>query len=258
MPRNFSRWGGIIARASGPRRPDCQRAGRRHWQLAGRTVHWPWVWRKYPQRLGQRALCGCQPGHTNDVFISSFAYGTNSRSAGANVFYSTTGGASWTAQFSVPAPSNGVTIPNDWNFAYSSSGVLHGTILGGGNIYQGATANPTSLAASTYTGGGTPINTTLSLTHADQPWIALQGNNVFVAYDDFHSNTAERGAVSTNNGATFTVDNFINNGPQSSSVNPGTRIATDSAGKVYSIFGVGSATATPGVNNVEPLEQWRR
>src|SRR5262249_4142338 len=50
MPRNFSRWGGIIARASGPRRPDCQRAGRRHWQLAGRTVHWPWVWRKYPLR----------------------------------------------------------------------------------------------------------------------------------------------------------------------------------------------------------------
>ena len=73
---------------------------------------------------------------------------------------------------------------------------------------------------------------------------------MFVAYDDLHSNTAERVAVSTNNGATFTVDNFINNGPQSSSVNPGTRIATDSAGKVYSIFGVGSPTATPGVNNV--------
>lgn len=162
---------------------------------------------------GNEPFVAVNPTNTNDVFISSFAYSTNSTGAGANVFYSTTGGASWTAQFSVPAPSNGVTIPNDWNFAYNSSGVLHGTILGGGNIYQGATANPTSLAAWTYTGGGTPINTTLSLTHADQPWIALQGNNVFVAYDDFHSNTAERVAVSTNNGTSFTVDNFINNGP---------------------------------------------
>ena len=34
------------------------------------------------------------------------------------------------------------------------------------------------------------------------------------------------------------------------SVNPGTRIKTDGAGNVYSIFGVGSATGTAGVNNV--------
>src|SRR5271168_3871106 len=45
-----------------------------------------------------------------------------------------------------------------------------------------------SFAAWSYTGGGTPINTAASLGNADQPWIALQGNNVFVAYDDFHSN----------------------------------------------------------------------
>jgi len=190
------------------------------------------------------------PTNPNDVFISSFAFNTSSTSLGANVFYSTTGGASWTAQFSVPAPSNNLTIPNDWRFLHNSAGVLHGAILGGGNIFQGATANPTSLAAWSYTGGGTPINTALSLGNADQPWIALSGNNVFVAYDDFHSNTAERVAVSTNNGTSFTVDNFINNGAQANSVNPGTRIATDSTGKVYSIFGVGSPTATPGVNNV--------
>lgn len=149
------------------------------------------------------------------------------------------------AQFSVPAPSNGVTIPNDWRFEYNSAGVLHGAILGGGNIFQGATGNPTSLAGWSYTGGGTPINTAVSRGNADQPWIALQGNNVFVAYDDFHSNTGERVAVSTNNGTSFTVDNPINNGAQSNSVNPGTRIATDTTGKIYSIFGVGSPTATP-------------
>jgi len=127
---------------------------------------------------------------------------------------------------------------------------LHGTVLGGGNIYQGATANPTSLAAWSYTGGGTPINNAASVNNADQPWIALSSGKVFVAYDDFHSNAGERVAVSNDNGATFTVDNPINNGPQSNSVNPGTRIATDSQGRVYSIFGVGSATATDGVHNV--------
>jgi hypothetical protein len=151
----------------------------------------------------------------------------------------------------VPAPLNGVTIPNDWTFAYNSAGTLHGTVLGGGNIFQGATTDPASLAAWSYTGGGTRINTAASSGSADQPWIALQGASVFVAYDDFHFNTAERVAVSTNNGTTFTVDNPINNGPQAgNTVNPGTRIATDNAGNVYSIFGTGPGTATRGVHNV--------
>src|SRR3984893_18165816 len=199
---------------------------------------------------GNEPFVAVNPLNTSQILVSSFAYSTSSTTSGADVFYSTTGGASWTSQFSVPAPANGVTIPNDWNFAYNSAGILHGTVLGGGNIYQGATANPTSLAAWSYTGGGTPINTALSAGKADQPWIALQGSRVFVAYDDFHSGTAERVAVSNNNGTTFTVDNFINNGAQSNSVNPGTRIATDNAGNVYAIFGVGTATPTDGVHNM--------
>ncbi len=199
---------------------------------------------------GNEPFVAVNPLNTNQAFISSFSFSTSSTSSGANVFFSTTGGSSWTSQFSVPAPANGVRIPNDWNFAYNSAGTLHGTVLGGGNIYQGATADPTSLAAWSYTGGGTPINTAFSAGKADQPWIALQGARVFVAYDDFHSNTAERVAVSSDNGTTFTVDNPINNGLQANSVNPGTRIATDNAGNVYSIFGVGTRTATDGVHNV--------
>src|SRR5260370_33065212 len=142
-------------------------------------------------------------------------------------------------------------MTNDWNFAYKSAGVLHGTILGGGNIYQGATANPTSLAAWAYTGGGTSINIAASAGNADQPWIALAGNRVFVAYDDFHSGTAERVAVSDNNGTNFVRDTQPNNGvaQASNTVNPGTRIATDDNGKVYSIFGIGPQT-TPGVHTV--------
>jgi PEP-CTERM motif len=202
---------------------------------------------------GNEPFVAVNPLNTQQILVSSFSYGTNSTTSGANVFYSTNGGTSWTSKFSVPAPANGVGIPNDWNFSYNNAGVLHGTILGGGNIYHGTIANPSlPLTSWSYTGGGTPtpINTAPSLGNADQPWIALQGANVFIAYDDFHSNTAERVAVSTDNGATFTVDNFINNGPQAgNTVNPGTRIATDDNGNVYSIFGIGPQTS-PGVHTV--------
>ena len=202
---------------------------------------------------GNEPYVAVNPLNTSEIFVSSFSYSTSSTSSGANVFRSTNGGTSWSSLFTVPAPANGVTIPNDWNFAYNSAGVLHGTILGSdGNIYQGATANPTSLAAWSYTGGGTPINTA-SRGLSDQPWITLSGSNVFVAYDAFQAgfvNPTERVAVSTNNGTTFARDNPISNGAQANSVNPGTRIKTDAAGNVYSIFGVGSTTATPGVHNV--------
>lgn len=56
--------------------------------------------------------------------------------------------------------------------------------------------------------------------------------------------------MSSDGGVTFTTDQPINNGPQTSSVNPGTRIATDHVGNVYSIFGVGGALITEGVHNL--------
>jgi hypothetical protein len=201
---------------------------------------------------GNEPFVAVNPTNTNDIVVSSFAFGTPTNPQ-ASIFYSTNGGTSWTLQNTIPPPSTSVGIPRDWNFTYNSSGVLHGTILGSdGNIYQGATPNPTSLAAWSYTGGGTPINTASRGT-SDQPWLSLSGSNVFVAYDAFQAgfvNPTERVAVSTNNGTTFATDNAISNGAQSNSVNPGTRIKTDAAGNVYSIFGVGSTTATPGVNNV--------
>src|SRR5215831_3327690 len=201
---------------------------------------------------GNEPFVAVNPLNINDVFISGFSFSTATSASGdANVFYSTNGGASWTSQFSVPAPASGVTIPNDWTFAYDGSGMLHGAILGAGNIYQGATANPTLASAWSYTGSGTKINIPASVGNADQPWISVRGSRVSVAYDDFHLNVEQRVAVSNDNGATFTIDNPINNGPQAgNTVNPGTRIATDDAGRIYSIFGVGPGTATPGVHNV--------
>jgi hypothetical protein len=202
---------------------------------------------------GNEPSIAVDPSSPNHIVISSFSFGTLSTSRGANIFYSTTGGSSWTSQFSVPAPAAGIGIPNDWRFLYDDSGVLHGGVLGGCNacnVFHGTTADPTSLAAWSWTGGGAQINTAASGGRADQPWIALHGSRVFVAYDDFHAATGERVAVSSNGGATFTVDNPINNGPQTNSVNPGTRIATDGNGTVYSIFGVGRSTAVRGVHTV--------
>jgi len=207
---------------------------------------------------GNEPYIAVNPLNPSEMVVSSFSYGTSSTTGGANIFYSTTGGASWTSQFTVPAPAAGVGIANDWNFSYDSAGVLHAAVLGGCsnnadtcNVYQGSTTNPTSLAAWTWTGGGTPINTSASAGNADQPWIATQGGKVFIGYDDFHSSTAERVAVSVNNGASFTIDSAINNGAQANSVNPGTRIATDGSGNVYSIFGVGTTNSPDGVHHVD-------
>src|SRR5437588_8821893 len=82
---------------------------------------------------GNEPFVAVNPLNTNQIAVSSFAFGTSSTTSGASLFYSTNAGASWTTQFSIPAPSSGVRIPNDWNFAYDSSGTLHGAIRGGCN-----------------------------------------------------------------------------------------------------------------------------
>ena len=203
---------------------------------------------------GNEPFVAVDPLNPNQVVISSFDFSTSTTTRGASIFYSTNGGTSFSSQFSVPAPSNGVGIPNDWNFAYDSNGTLHGAVLGGCNncnIYQGTTTNPTSLAAWAYTAGGAQINTAASTNNADQPWIAVRNGNVAVAYDVFANGTvSERVAVSTNNGASFTTDNQINNGPRPSGFNPGTRITTDATGNIYAIFGISSGASSPGVQNM--------
>jgi len=200
---------------------------------------------------GNEPFVAVNPTNPNDIVVSSFAFGTPTNPQ-ASIFYSTNGGTSWTLQKTIPPPSASVGVPRDWNFTYNSSGVLHGTILGSdGNIYQGATTNPTSLAAWSYTGGGTPINTAATRTNADQPWLALNGSNVVVGYDVFASGTvAERVTVSTNNGTSFTTDHQINNGAVPSGFNPGTRITTDRAGTIDAIFGISSGVVVPGVQNM--------
>lgn len=193
------------------------------------------------------------PTNPSQILVSSFAYGSGP-TVGADVFYSSNGGASWSSQFTITQPSASVGIPNDWRFAYDSGGTLHGNVLGGGsaapNIYAGSSTNPTG-AGWTWANGGSPINDAASKNNADQPWIAVSGTHVYAAYDDFNSNNGIRVAASSNGGASFTTDTAANNtGLLASTINPGTRIATDGTGTLYAIYSLGSATATPGVNNV--------
>jgi hypothetical protein len=206
------------------------------------------------------------PLNPQQMVVSSFAYNTNTTTSGADIFLSNDGGATWSSNFTVPAPANGVTIPNDWRFMYDASGNLHGAVLGSTsngtltNIYHGVTTNPTSLAAWTWTGGGAPINVAPSTNGADQPWIALApGGKVFVAYDDFNNfNNAlpaggvkERVSASANNGTSFTSDNLVSNGGFQSFTNPGLRIAAAPTGTVFSIFGNGTSNVSSGVQHVD-------
>ena len=79
---------------------------------------------------------------------------------------------------------------------------------------------------------------------ADQPWLLVgrqpgaSGENVYVAYDDFHTAPDMHVAVAgVTNPLNFTVDNI--SGFSTGFVNPGHRLAIDpSSGAVYSLSSV--------------------
>ena len=181
------------------------------------------------------------PANTNDLLVSSFAYGS-SATVGADVFSSSNAGATWSSQFTITQPSSTVAIPNDWRFVFNSAGTLDGAVLGGCNacnIYAGSLTNPTG-AGWTWSGGGAATNTAASAGATDQPWIAVDpsnNNDIYIAYDDDHAGSDPRVVASSNGGTTFPVDQSVIQNPALSTVNQGLRIATDGKGNVYSIWG---------------------
>ncbi len=173
-------------------------------------------------------------------------------------------------RFPISSPPSGVRVPNDQTFAYDSSGTLHGVILGSDNIYQGSTTNPNNdghngRPASSWTYTTSP-NTSGYINQqgrgtANQPWSAVGSGKVVAAYDNFNSSfnkVEERISVSTNNGASFPTDIPISAGGQvsTSSTNPGTRIAMDANGNVYSIFGIGTSKGANGSNVTYRLNEY--
>jgi hypothetical protein len=207
---------------------------------------------------GNEPVVAINPTDPSKIVISSFAFDTG-YSLGASLWYSTNGGATWGLRFPIKNPPQGL-VPADQVFVYDNAGVLHGVLLAADNIalYHGSTGDPNrdgvnGRPASTWSWTATGINNGFSLT-PDQPWMAVGGGNVFVAWGNFTTNgdaAEERVAASFDNGSTFTVDVAIGTPGRLSTkyrtspdqfINPGTRIAMDGHGNVYAIFGFATNT----------------
>jgi hypothetical protein len=213
---------------------------------------------------GNEPYVAVNPLNPGQIVVSTFAYNTPR----ASLWYSTDGGADWDIRFPIPnSPAPGQGVPADQTFAYDSNGVLHGALLTYAlstkgpsfNIFHGSTSDPASDGQA-----GKPDDWQWSTQRvnlpnstqdkADQPWIAVSGDHVYVAYGDSGGNgggnsVEARVSASSDGGATFTQDNPISKRSQWAAYNPGIRIAADQAGRVYAFFEIGDGPLKSG----EPL-----
>jgi hypothetical protein len=206
---------------------------------------------------GNEPTIAVNPVNPNEIAITTFAYGsfiqTGPGSNKASLWYSTDAGADWTIRFPInqPAvPPGNQRVPNDQVIAYDNAGNLHAALLTfGDNILHGTTANPNNdgvngRPASTWTYTADRVNRpAVTTNNSDQPWLVIRGGNVSVGYDSFRSGGVEmRASTSINNGANFTDarDQPISRGVVTQGIanNPGTRLAADQVGNIYSIFGI--------------------
>jgi hypothetical protein len=223
---------------------------------------------------GNEPSVAVNPTNPSEIIVSSFAYGPGSfvvsgpGATQASLWYSTDGGSNWVIRFPISGfPAPGQSVPNDQTFAYDANGVLHGAFLTvpSDNIFQGTTVDPNldgvnDRSASVWQWDPNRVNLpNASRNSADMPWIALQGNHVYVGYN-FHAGnshgtagTAVQGHVSasSDNGATFTSDNAISNGFRAAFVNPGVRLATDAVGNIYAMFET-AEPSLPGIRDGQP------
>jgi hypothetical protein len=223
---------------------------------------------------GSEPCVAVNPTNPNEIVVSTFAYSpdygpvmSGPGATQASLWYSTDGGNNWVIRFPIPGfPAPGQAVPEDQTFAYDANGVLHGAFLTSSkNIFQGATADPNldginGRPASIWQWNPNRVNLPdTTLDSADQPWIALQDNHVYVGYNyqagDPHGTPStalqERVSASFDNGATFTSDHAISNGFRAAFVNPGVRVATDSVGNTYAIF-ESADPSLPGVLDGQP------
>jgi hypothetical protein len=215
---------------------------------------------------GNEPSIAVNPLNPNQIVVATFAYGSLIQSTPgdtlSSLWYSTDGGADWGIRFPIlsQTPAAGQRVPNDQTIAYDSNGVLHGAFLtlnfSGGkafNIVHGTTADPNldgvnGRPASDWHWDPNYVNLPSSTQNkADQPWIALSGNHIYVAYGSGGGNSVQaRVSASSDGGATFTQDNPISKRSPWPSYNPGIRIAADQAGRVYAVFGIGEPPAKSG------------
>jgi hypothetical protein len=208
---------------------------------------------------GNEPSVAVNPKNPSQIVVSTFAYSPDGfvvsgpGATKASLWYSTDGGSNWVIRFPISgSPVPGESVPEDQTFAYDANGVLHGALLSFPdiNIYQGSTADPNldgidGRPPSVWEWNTNRVNLPrVGLNTADQPWIAVQGNHVYVGYNvnaGDHLGTGgsanvARVSASSDGGATFTSDNAISNGFRATFVNPGVRLATDGAGNLYGSF----------------------
>jgi hypothetical protein len=217
---------------------------------------------------GNEPSIAVNPLNPNQIAVASFAYGnfvvSGPGMTQSSIWYSTDGGADWVIRFPItnqPAP--GQFVPNDQVIAYDQSGVLHGAFLTYAlskndpqlNVFYGSTTDPNAdgvndRPATVWQWNPNQVNLDhQSLNLADQPWLALGNGHAYVAYGAGDDGKGGKGSwevrvsASADNGATFTTDNNIVGTSDNSSfpvaANPGTRLATDQLGNVYSLYGWG-------------------
>ncbi|HWW01132.1 MAG TPA: hypothetical protein VNZ64_15660 [Candidatus Acidoferrum sp.] len=212
---------------------------------------------------GNEPCVAVNPSNPQEVVVSSFGYGSWISRNTAQLWYSNDGGVTWAIRFAVPAPIAGSTVfVDDQTYAFDSAGVLHGVLMArdstGKNdyLYYGTTTNINDASAWTWTAGPFPASS------PDQPWLALGGRTVAVAYDDLSAagGVEQRVALSTDNGLTFPaalnqavgspggVPNSTGGAPLNY-INPGLRAAVDQLGNVYVIYGM----ATNGLAGVPQM-----
>jgi hypothetical protein len=201
-----------------------------------------------------------KPQHPEQLVITAFSGSWGLR---APLWRSSNRGNTWTKEFTINPPPGVAGVPGcpcDQTVDFTHFKNLAGAFLTlGTNIYSALNRNP---AALTFNYFESPPGTAQATNHldgvnaADQPWLLVgpqpgaSAENVYVAYDDFHTAPDMHVAVATaTTPLNFTVDNI--SGFSTGFVNPGHRLAIDpNSGAVYSLFQRRIAPGAGGSQNI--------
>ena len=233
---------------------------------------------------GREPSIAVNPLDPNKMVVATFAYGRNpidlTYLGEASLWYTSDGGFNWGLRFPMTQLVSTPVGPLDQTVGYDSKGILHMAVElavdyppgPGVGIFHGQTLDPNHDGregrpsnAWLWTNGGKAINAPSD--DPDQPWLAVGPNigalgqaAVHVGYSSFDTLLEERVVSSTDGGATFTsaADLRISNGAQQVGMgNPGTRIAMDHQGWVYSFFGWPDTDLGDGLKHVQySLNRW--
>jgi len=236
---------------------------------------------------GNEPSVAVNPLKPEQIMVTGFAPPFPASGLGGGViWYSSDGGKSWTFRNpisqipDVPNPPELAArfAPTDQVWGYDSGGNLHTAMMStygglfdsdanslGRYIFHGQTPDPTkegSVDGSPWqwTNAQKPVHP-LDQKFVDQPWMAISGKKVYIAYQDYGTGNdaamvQPRIVRSDDGGKTFPAANdaaITSGGKFATLTNLGLRIATDDVGRVYSLFGTAAENAR---GNRQPIVQY--